>query len=232
MTPALHVSASLLVTLLLSGCAAPLLPLVAERGIEVTGTGRVARRPDVASISVGVEARTAQLAAATMEVDRAMRDVLARVRGLGVRDADIRTVRYAIEPVAEPRRPGETGTRIAAYRVSNVVQVRTRDVDAIGRIVDGAVAAGANVVGDIAFALDDPARAEAEARALALQDAAAKASQLAATAGVRLGRDYPHPIVDHAAARERALLAFERIKTQGETFARCQSLPPPAKRRA
>ena len=105
-----------------------------------------------------------------------------------IRDADIRTVRYAIEPVAEPRRPGETGTRIAAYRVSNVVQVRTRDVDAIGRIVDGAVAAGANVVGDIAFALDDPARAEAEARALALQDAAAKASQLAATAGVRLGR--------------------------------------------
>ena len=29
-------------------------------------------------------------------------------------------------------------------------------------------------------------------------------------AGVRLGADYPHPIVDHAAARERALEAYRR----------------------
>ncbi|MGV3524631.1 MAG: cryptochrome/photolyase family protein [Candidatus Sericytochromatia bacterium] len=38
-----------------------------------------------------------------------------------------------------------------------------------------------------------------------------------AEAGVRLGHDYPLPIVDHAAARERALTAFAQIKTaQGQ----------------
>ncbi|MBD3235233.1 MAG: deoxyribodipyrimidine photo-lyase [Candidatus Eisenbacteria bacterium] len=31
-------------------------------------------------------------------------------------------------------------------------------------------------------------------------------------AGVRLGRDYPHPIVDHGIARERALSAFARLR--------------------
>jgi deoxyribodipyrimidine photo-lyase len=31
-------------------------------------------------------------------------------------------------------------------------------------------------------------------------------------AGVRLGRDYPHPMVDHAQARDAALQAFEKIK--------------------
>jgi deoxyribodipyrimidine photo-lyase len=31
-------------------------------------------------------------------------------------------------------------------------------------------------------------------------------------AGVQLGRSYPKPIVDHAASRERALLAFAQIK--------------------
>ncbi len=31
-------------------------------------------------------------------------------------------------------------------------------------------------------------------------------------AGVELGKDYPHPVVDHGAARERALKAFEEIK--------------------
>ncbi|MDE2904648.1 MAG: deoxyribodipyrimidine photo-lyase, partial [Acidobacteriota bacterium] len=29
-------------------------------------------------------------------------------------------------------------------------------------------------------------------------------------AGVRLGTDYPHPLVDHAAARRRALHAYRR----------------------
>ena len=31
------------------------------------------------------------------------------------------------------------------------------------------------------------------------------------TAGVRPGTDYPHPMVDHAAARERALEAYRRL---------------------
>ncbi|QEX21629.1 deoxyribodipyrimidine photo-lyase [Hypericibacter adhaerens] len=38
------------------------------------------------------------------------------------------------------------------------------------------------------------------------------APTLLAASGVVLGRDYPHPIVDHAAARARALAAFERVK--------------------
>ena len=33
------------------------------------------------------------------------------------------------------------------------------------------------------------------------------------TAGVRLGTDYPHPLVDHAAARRRALHAYRRHVT-------------------
>jgi deoxyribodipyrimidine photo-lyase len=34
-------------------------------------------------------------------------------------------------------------------------------------------------------------------------------------AGVTLGEDYPHPIVDHAEARERALAAYDTVKGQG-----------------
>ena len=74
------------------------------------------------------------------------------------------------------------------YRVANVAQVRTRDVDGVGRIVDAAVRAGANVVRNVHFTIDDSSGAEAEARALAMQDAATKARGVAAAAGVRLGR--------------------------------------------
>jgi uncharacterized protein YggE len=174
---------------LLAGCASGWAP-GAPRGNTVTGTGRVASRPDTAVVEIGVEARAPRLAEATAEVDRTLRAVLTAVKARGVRDADVRTTSYAIDPVAEPRRPGDRGTslRIVGYRVFNVVQVRTRDVDEVGGIVDAAVAAGANVVRGIHFTLEDPSSAEAEARTLAVQDAAAKAGRIAAAAGLRLGR--------------------------------------------
>jgi hypothetical protein len=43
-------------------------------------------------------------------------------------------------------------------------------------------------VRDVQFTLDDPSRPEAEARVRAMQDAAVRAGQLAAGAGVKLGR--------------------------------------------
>jgi len=178
----------LVVALLLAACTSLGTSPAGERGIVVTGTGRVALRPDTGVIDVGVEARAARLADATAEVDRKMRDVLAGVKALGVRDADVRTTVYAIDPIAEPRQAGDASARIVGYRVSNVVQVRARAVDGLGKIVDAAVTAGANVVRNVHFTLDDPSRAEAEARALAMQDATARARQIAAAAGVKLGR--------------------------------------------
>lgn len=180
-------SIAVLVGWLLAGCASSVAP-AEQRGIAVTGTGRVASRPDTAVVEVGMEARAARLADATADVDRTMRTVLAAVKALGVRDADVRTTSYAVDPVAEPRQPGDTSARIVGYRVANVAQVRTRDVDGVGRLVDAAVRAGANVVRNVHFTIDDSSRAEAEARALAMQDAATKAREVAAAAGVRLGR--------------------------------------------
>lgn len=178
----------LLAALLLAGCTSMAPSSQAERGIAVTGSGRVSLPPDTAVLEVGAEARAAQLAEATAEVDRRMRAVLAQVKAVGVRETDVRTTGYAIDPIAESRQPGDPGVRIVGYRVSNVVQVRTRDVAGVGRIVDAAVTAGANVVRNVHFTLDEPTRAEAEARALAMQNAADKARQVAAAAGVRLGR--------------------------------------------
>lgn len=176
-----------LVVALLAGCATAAVPPASDPGISVTGTGRVSLAPDIVTVDIGAEARAPQLADATAEVDRRMRDVLARVKTPGV---DVRTIGYSIEPIGETRQPppGEAGSRIAGYRATNIVQVKTRDVAGIGRLVDTAVAAGANLVRSLRFGLDAPERAESEARRLAVQDAASRAQQLAAASGVRLGR--------------------------------------------
>ena len=157
-----------------------------ERGVAVTATGRVSVKPDLGIATLGAEARAATLAYATDEVARRMTAVLARVKALGVQDADITTVAYSITPIAAPRRTEEEPTRILAYHAMNLVRVKVRAIDSLGGVLDEAVGAGANAVRDVQFGLAGPAAAEARARADAVRQATARAEQLATAAGMRL----------------------------------------------
>jgi hypothetical protein len=155
--------------------------------ISVRGTGRVAVKPDTAVVRMGAEMRAPTVAEATADVARRSSAVIDRVKALGVAERDITTVAYSIDPVVAPRRTEEDPTRIVAYRVVNMVQVKIRDLGAVGRILDAALTAGANTISGLQFTVDDPSRLEAEARTLAVKAAAATAQQLAAAAGVVLG---------------------------------------------
>jgi uncharacterized protein YggE len=179
---------ALVSAVMLAGCVSGGVLPPPDRGIVVNGVGRVSARPDTAVASIGVEARAPRLADATAEVDRTMREVLARLKAPDGRVADVRTLVYSIDPIAEPRQPADASARIVGYHVSNIVQVRTGDVEGLSRIVDGAVAAGANFVRDVRFTLDDASASEAQARALAMRDAVSRARQLATAAGVTLGK--------------------------------------------
>lgn len=209
----------LVLALALAGCSTTTVdigPRAADRRpgatISVSGTGRVHVKPDVAVAQVGVEAREASLAAATSEVARRMTAVLARLRDRGVADRDITTVVYTVEPIEAPRRQADDPVRIVGFRVANVVQVKIRDIAAAGPTLEAALAEGATALRALHFTLDDPAPAEAAARAQAVQDAAARARQLAEAAGVRLGElvslvesaPGPRPVAEHFA---RATLA-------------------------
>lgn len=178
----------LVLAFVLGGCAPAVSPEHrAPRLISVRGVGRVAVKPDTAVVRIGAEMRAPALADATADVARRSAAVIERVKALGVAERDITTVTYSIDPVVAPRRTDEDPTRIVAYRVVNVAQVKIRDLGATGRILDSALAAGANTISGLQFTVDDPSRPEAEARALAVKAAAATAGQLAAAAGVSLG---------------------------------------------
>jgi uncharacterized protein YggE len=173
---------------LLAGCAATTGPAdTAPRLISTRGVGKVAVKPDLAVVRVGAETRAPTVADATADVARRMDAVLIRIKALGVAERDVTTVLYSIDPVAAPRRTEEDPSRIVAYHVANVAQVKIRDLAAAGRILDGALGAGANTISALQFTIDDPRPAEAEARAMAVKVAAATAQQLATAAGVRLG---------------------------------------------
>ena len=158
----------------------------ADRQIVVTGEGRVAAAPDMATVSLGVhrEARAADAAmSATSEAARAVLDTLAAA---GIAPADIQTTRIGLEPRYQHSNDGAP-PRITGYVASNDLSVRVRDLDGLGGVLDSVIADGANNFAGISFGLTDSGPLEEEARALAVRDARARAETLAAAAGVQLG---------------------------------------------
>jgi uncharacterized protein YggE len=156
----------------------------ATRTISVNGEGRVSLAPDVVMMSVGVDERNADLNVAQTAADEKMDAIIDALRANGVAEADIQTGNYSIYAERDYEREGQP---VTGYVVSHTVTAKVRDIDNAGNVIAAAIDAGANNVGGIWFALDDPAAAIQQARELAVADAEAKATELARLANATLG---------------------------------------------
>lgn len=70
--------------------------------------------------------------------------------------------------------------------MTNIVELRVRDLDSLAPVIDDPVAAGATTVNGITFRVADPSTAERQAREAAVRDARARANTLANAAGVSI----------------------------------------------
>ncbi|MBN9160328.1 MAG: hypothetical protein BGO98_01290 [Myxococcales bacterium 68-20] len=170
--------------------------------VTVLGKGEVSRKPDIARSTMGIAVTAPTVAEASRLANQQMTNLIAAIKKEGVADKDIQTANFSInferhEPhpvvMSAPAKPGSAGVTAAAparagqYRVSNTVRVTIRDIEKAGRLLDAAVAAGANEVWGVSFEIDKPEALEAEAREKAAQDARARAEALAKTQGRTLG---------------------------------------------
>lgn len=146
-------------------------------GISVSGEGFVETRPDTAWVHLGFTTQNTSLAAARQETAANMAAVLDRLRDLGVAAEDMQTSGYNIWQDEKRRH----------FVVSNGVSVTIRDVDSSSKLLDEAVAAGANQVRGVSFGVRERAEFESQARAMAMRDAQRKAGELARLGGVELG---------------------------------------------
>jgi len=157
-------------------------------GIWVSGEGKVTVVPDVAILSLGVEAQAATIAQAQNEASIAMDAIVRELDAYGVAANDIKTRHFSIYPV---RRwvPDEEKEVLIGYRVSNMVTAKIRTVADTGAIIDTVARAGGDYIriDSISFTVDDPVPYHKEVREKAMADAEAKANQLADSAGVKLG---------------------------------------------
>lgn len=154
------------------------------RYVEVVGRGVAAQPPDRLDLHVGVSVVAPDVGAALARVGTQVARLGHAVRTLGLEDRDLRTSHAGVHE----EYAGQDAVR-QGFRAEQGLVLRVRDLDAVGSLLDAAVAA----VGDdfrlhqISWAVSDDRALTDLARTAAFEDARAKAGRLADLAGRTLG---------------------------------------------
>jgi len=156
------------------------------RSVSVSGNGEVTAEPDLAQVTLGVEARRPTMAEARAEVAKTVDRVLALTRDLRIDPKLVNATRVQVQP--EYSWNDKDRKRVLlGYMVSRQVQVEVRDLEQLGPLLERAVDAGVNQVNDPVLDSSKRKSLEREAMAKAVEDARLNAETLAKAAGARLG---------------------------------------------
>jgi uncharacterized protein YggE len=154
--------------------------------LNLSAFGETAARPDIASITTGVQVKAPTAAEAMRQNAERMNAVVAALKARGVNERDIQTSGLSLSPqyFYEQNKP----PRPDGYQASNQVTVMVRDLGKLGQAVDAVVAAGANEINGIGFGLSNPGPVEDASRRAAVAALTAKANLYAQAAGYRIAR--------------------------------------------
>lgn len=154
--------------------------------LTMSGVGSAQIAPDMAEVTIGVVTEARDAAKAHADNAAATSCVQNALKSLGVAERDIQTTRYDFSPVYDVKDNGRSVT--TGYTVTNAVVVKVRKLDNVGKVIDTALANGANRVDSLEFSASDPSAAKSAALADAARDARSKADAVARALGVRIVR--------------------------------------------
>lgn len=157
------------------------------RTVIVTGNGEATKAPDMAYLTLGVEADGATASEALRKNSAQMEATLKTLREAGVERKDIQTSNLSVGARYDYSREGGA-PRLIGYQATNTVSVKLRNLDKAGGVIDRAVSSGSNRLDSISFGFADPKPLFNDARKAAVADARERASLYAEAAGVKLGR--------------------------------------------
>lgn len=162
----------------------------AERTINVEGTGIGATKPDMAELNAAVVSNEKTAADAMKQVSDKARNVLKELAKSDVAQQDIQTGSITLNPLYERQKPNTEAPeqpKIVGYRATIDHRVRVRNLDNLGKILDGLSKVGTDRLDSIRFFVSDPVIMHTAARKMAVREATDKAMEFAAAAGVELG---------------------------------------------
>ena len=173
----------LILALVLSACGTAAAP---ARTLDVSGNGTVYLSPDIANIYVGVHTEDPAVATAVAKNNTQTQALVDALKKAGVAEKDIQTSNFSVYTSQSYDKVSGQATG-SNFAVDNTVYITVRDLSKLGSLLNTAVSAGANNINSITFDVADKTAAMAQARQKAMANASSLATELAQTAGVKLG---------------------------------------------
>lgn len=182
--------------------------------INVSGTGKVVAKPDVARFTLAVSTEGGKDIAALRKInDDSSNKIVEFLKSQGVPKEDIKTINYSMTPRYQNYNCRNLGlgvpavgmmiteaiyppnqvcppSEVVGYTFDNTVEVTVRDFEKkdLSALLAGVVKNGATRVSQLNFELDDPTAARSLAKAEAIKKAQAEARRLAKEGNISLGR--------------------------------------------
>jgi len=160
-----------------------------QNGIWVNGQAKIMTTPDIVEMSLGIESINKIVSESVQNVSVDHEKLISILLSKGVKENEIKTNRYTINPQYKYTKDG---SELTGYKVSHYLSFTYRDIDKIGELIDtisyGPEAIGNNLrINSINFSIEDPIVFESKLRENAIADAKRKAKELASFANITLG---------------------------------------------
>jgi len=161
-----------------------------ENQVTVTGQGKVAYQPDIATVMLGVQIDKANTAEnALSQLNEKISAVTSAIEAVGVPRKNIQTQNYSVYPQYDfiNERSVQSGFN-ASQQLSVKIENIQDNTDTVSRVIAEAGKAGTNQVNGITFDVASVSDLKQQARILAVADAKAKAAELSRVTGTKLGK--------------------------------------------
>jgi uncharacterized protein YggE len=147
-----------------------------DNTVSAIGAASVNIQPDTATFTAGVNTQADKVADAQAANAKAMQAVLEALKKQGVADADMQTQSFSVSPSYNYSTSNPTPT---GYTVNNTVIITVRDLSQLSKLLDTAIAAGANDTYGVTFTSSQYDAAYDQALQAAVQSALHKADVMA-----------------------------------------------------
>jgi uncharacterized protein YggE len=162
------------------------IPTDREPEIAATGRGEVRLAPDYAYVTIGVRTQSSSGAETASQNAAKAAAIISALQSLGLTQQQINTTGYALEQTYDYPKNGTP--RLTGFVAHNTIRAEVRRLDDLGKVIDGAIAAGATDISSIQFLAGNTDDARRTALAAAMKQARMDADVIARAAGGTLGR--------------------------------------------
>ena len=179
--------------------------------LSVVGEGKVDVVPDTAYVDAGITVNNEPTVISVQQkIDDVNNKIVEALKALGIKKEDIKTGNYSVSPNYSYE---NQINRISGYNGNVTITIKLTNTDLSAKVIEAVTQAGANQVGGVRFAVDNPDKFRELARNAAINNAKDQANKLAKQLGIRLGKITN--IVEESPSRPSPIYGALSVKGMG-----------------